>query len=79
MTLVAKLWRAFARLFGLDTCPLPPATQPRTQQQADVRERLTRRLERGGSSERWKGVSTEAPYSGRNTLTQVNVSEPKMK
>lgn len=45
---LSRLWHGFVRLFGLNTCPTPPApSRPRTPRERAVRERLERVLERG--------------------------------
>ena len=43
MAPLVKLWRGFVRLFGLDTCPVPPAAPGDPAQEA-LRARLARRL-----------------------------------
>ncbi|MBI4081003.1 MAG: hypothetical protein HY423_00190 [Candidatus Lambdaproteobacteria bacterium] len=47
MAFLARLWRGFVRLFGLDTCPVPLApARPATDRQQATRERLERTLRR---------------------------------
>jgi hypothetical protein len=46
MAFLTRLWHGFVRLFGLDTCPLPPPVQSRTPRQKAAHSQVERLLRR---------------------------------